>query len=41
VLFPASLDSSVDRSVLKLALDRFRSSLKFKNEGAIFANDSE
>jgi hypothetical protein len=35
VLWLASLDSSVDRSVLKLALDRLRNSLKFRNEGAM------
>lgn len=35
VLLLASLDSSVDRSVLKLALDRRRSSLKFKKDGAM------
>jgi hypothetical protein len=37
VLWLASLESSVDRSVLKLALDRLRSSLKFRNDGAMSA----
>ena len=35
VLLLPSLDSSADRSVLKLALDRRRSSLKFKKDGAM------
>jgi hypothetical protein len=35
-----SLDSSVDRSVLKLAFDRLRSSLKFKNDGGMAVKDS-
>jgi hypothetical protein len=37
VLIPwlPSLDPSVDRSVRKLALDRLRSSLKLKMDGAI------
>ena len=35
VVLLASLDSSADRSVLKLALDRRRSSLKFKKDGAM------
>jgi hypothetical protein len=35
VVLLTSLDSSVECSVLKLALDRLRNSLKFKNDGAI------
>lgn len=35
VLWLASLDSSADRSVLKLAFDRLRSCLRFMKEGAM------
>jgi len=37
----ASLDVSVERSVLKLALERLRSSLKFKKDGAIALVDGD
>jgi hypothetical protein len=39
-LWLPSLDVSVDSSVLKLALDRRRSDLMLRNEGAILLNVS-
>lgn len=40
VLWLDTLDSSVDRSVLKLAFDRRRNSLKFRNDGDMALENS-